>query len=263
MTEFFARPVLEIIIIFIFATACVGGLSWLFIFLFKPKLIKIGRTEITNQEKEPQILLEKSKEEFVIRDIRLVVSQSVMVGFEICKMKLVDVIQTQDQYADERFEGWNLSVKDHFLKILGKNSKYQYDDNLSTTNEARLFFNVLRGFTDKCKSTLHMSFAANNFRFMTENEFLEMIKRKSTLLESIFDKYFVDNYFEEVCTLSIVAITKDLKDLIRDDFNRMISDIFVFAKTKKLETELAVDKKKSDLESYIREYVNKDFTMDC
>jgi hypothetical protein len=98
---------------------------------------------------------------------------------------------------------------------------------------------------------------------MSEIEFQDMIKRKTTLLESTFEKYFTDNYFEEVCTLSVAELTRDLKDSVKDDFNKMINDIFIFARAKKIETEQQVEKKKADLEAYVREYVNKDFKMEC
>lgn len=259
MDSFFSLAVGWQILLIITVAVCIGGLAWLFNFLFKPKRITIGNTDISNEVTEKDV----EKKSLVNRDIKLVLSQSVIVGFEICKMELVTVVEIQDQFADEKFEGWNLFVKDKFLDLLSTKEEYKYNDNLSTENETRLFFNVLRGFTDKCKQTLHLSFAANNFKYMTEIEFQEMIKRKTLMLEAYFEKYFTDNYFEEICTLSVAQMTRDLKDSIKDDFSKLISNIFEFARIKKNETEQAVEKKKQDLEAYVREYVNEDFKMDC
>ena len=95
MGELFSRPVWEIILLFIVAFGGVGGIVWLIFTLFKPKHIGIGKVDISNEQ--TPIEEKKNTED---RDLKLVINQAVFVGFEICKLKLVDIIQIQDQFAN-------------------------------------------------------------------------------------------------------------------------------------------------------------------
>ena len=120
MGELFSRPVWEIILLFIVAFGGVGGIVWLIFTLFKPKHIGIGKVDISNEQ--TPIEEKKNTED---RDLKLVINQAVFVGFEICKLKLVDIIQIQDQFANQKIEALNLYMKEEFLKMMHKKTEYK------------------------------------------------------------------------------------------------------------------------------------------